>query len=283
MYNACYYAILIVSIFVLILDSMKAEPYKDSKQESLYCFRNILIGVATVAITYVVSQFALDHNLITKNDQVALIYEAVFLVLIRPVLAIIAQFLNDFLRYTDNAYAQRVDPVLMTGEGKNTKNRGILFIAHLVIFAACFLASSIAAAIPELSGSRINAFSNWFSNLWKMATGTSSERILFAIWCIMFLIFWASVRGYLSILYKNFMLIIDKKASEIDSDSAIHKRNFMLGFFLVRKIYNYLFIMDNYRLQDFLFWWIFSFFVGVAILLWWLKSQRNGKTFYKFF
>lgn len=284
MFAISFWVIMLIAISCFFMDFARAKPDLNKQIEFLNTFKVFLIGFCTLLIAIIFSNFLVGRNFCSIEERAILICEAFFLILFRKALAIIAQGLNSYLCAIDNAWAQLVEPKLIVKNNDPEAGKplqvslGVLRIGHTVIFLISLLLFAVSAALPGVSNSRINVLYNWGINLIKLPTGSAGERIIFTIWLIMFCAFWFAALLYLWKLYRNFMSVIDKKYSEIENITGL--RFFIIISFIIRKVFNYLFIMDNYRLQDFVFWWFVIAFCMACAGIWWFNCQRTGRTTY---
>lgn len=204
------------------------------------------------------------------------------MMIFRKVVAVLAQSLVSYLCSVDNSFAQKVEPFLIVKSQDPLSPKpaqislGVLRIGHTVIFLLSAVITAICSAIPWLTNSRINFLLNEFSNLAQKVVGSLGGRIVFMLWLIAFAAFWITIFVYLRKLYSNFVRLLKKKFSEIQNIKPLKWA--IVIMFWARKLFLYIFVMDNYRLQDFAFWWFVSIGVVVGSFLWWMHRQRSGYT-----
>lgn len=279
-FEILFWLIIGVSFVCFMMDFARAKPDVNKKANFMYDFGMVLV---MICITLIVGRFVImleDTEYLDSDLKAAIISLCFFLMIFRKVAAMLTQGIVAYLCAISNSFAQRVEPKLIIknqdpyAEKPVQISLGILRIGHTVIFIISALLAAICSAFPGLANSRINVFLNQVINLFSKAAGTLGERMVFMLWMVLFAVFWIMFFVYIVKLYNNFMNLIDNKLSDIVPIRSL--RITIIVMFFIRKVFSYIFIMNNYQLEDFAFWW---FIVGACILasiVWYLIKKKTG-------
>lgn len=282
LFEIFFWLILLTSFVCFMMDFARAKPDVDRNANFMYDFGMVLV---MVCITLIVGRLVImlaDTGYLSSDLKAIIIAECFFMMIFRKILAVLVQGIVGYLCSVDNAFAQRVEPFLIikTQDPLSPKpmqiSLGVLRIGHTLIYVLCGVITAICSAIPGLTNSRINVLLNQVSNLIAKVVGTLGSRFIFMLWIIALVGFWVMIVVYIRKLYTNFLNLLEGDYSEIQNIKPL--RWAIIIMFWARKLFSYIFIMTNYRLQDFVFWWFIS--VGVVAIVFWLwqRAKKRGYT-----
>lgn len=279
-FEILFWLIIGVSFVCFMMDFARAKPDVNKKANFMYDFGMVLV---MICINLIVGRFVImleDTGHLSSDHKAAIISLCFFLMIFRKVAAMLTQWIVAYLCAISNSFAQRVEPKLIIKNQDPYADKpiqislGILRIGHTVIFVISALLAAICSAFPGVSNSRINVFLNQVLNLFSKAAGTLGDRMVFMIWMVLFAVFWIMFFVYLVKLYNNFMKTIEKNST----DNIKPLRVAIIVMFFIRKVFNYIFIMDNYRFQDAVFWWFIVWACILASAVWYLIKKKTGST-----
>lgn len=276
LFNILVAVIFLAAVIFFAMDFARAKPEVDRKANFLFDFGEILTMVCITLISGALVIMLTDKGYMSNDHRAIIIAMAFFLMPFRKVLAIVVQGLVSYLCAVDNAFAQRVEPFLIVKDPDPLAQKpmrlslGVLRIGHTVIFVLCALVTAICATIPGITNSRINVTLNVFNNLVAKVVGSGWDRLAFLVWFASLIAFWVIVVVYIRGLYTNTIALSSGGVGR----NVKPLRWAAIILWWARKVFIYLFIMTNYRLQDFVFWW-FIWLIAIVVLALWRLHQRR--------
>lgn len=275
MYEFFFWFIFGVSIGFAIIDVVRARDDGEWKENTNWHFNEILTLIAITVATTLLALFANQHGL-SNDETIMLITLTMLLMPVRKIVDVVIYGINSYLVSVDNSYAAKMDQrLLITNQktGKKEFSVGILRLYHTAVFLFFLVLYMFCSAFPGIAMSRLNVTLNVWSNIPAKATGSSLDRFVLMIWLLSLIVLIVMVLVFARAAYKNFIAWW----SDIEDRRDIRKLLYgIIILMIVRKIFLYIFIMTNYRLQDFAFWWVIFVMITTISFALWYRARRNG-------
>lgn len=240
MFTILWWIILVMSLVFLVIDIAGAKE----GDKLFFCGELLTMLSIFLIVSYLMLTF--KNSGLTTESQTARIIALVFLLIpVRKLVDTIIYFiakknLNDNVNFSQ--YFEEKGMVSTDTENKKHFSDFFKITYHLRIYIACIVIYMICSIFPGITMSRINVTINAIGNVLQLLTGGTGNQVIFLVWLVSFMIIISASVTHIEKVFNS------------DDESLLWPNWKILAMFIVRKVFLYIFVMDNYRIQDTLFW-----------------------------
>lgn len=260
--------------FLAKIDS-STEESKDRKERvdsSMRSLLMVMIPIAIMVALWLIRDNLLHLNLVSLKQLAVLVFEVFWLMLLRKILVILTPSIFSVICYQTPSFAQDYEHfVIYKGHGISIVTRSGMTLLAVIMF----MMNLITTVFQSLSLSRLNVITH---RVTMLAEDTIDKPAITAVWFLLMMAFWTFVIMTISAIIMRIRNQRDngtlKKPNAwyelIDLRITIIAALVLIP---VRKVYDWIAVMRQYRLEDILFWVVIWLIAAVIFLIRWLRHQ----------